>query len=169
VGGLLLAAGGCSTSVITRVNGAGAGVAPPARIAILVPEDDGAPNDLLTRSMMEAAFAKKGYVVAADGDYVADFSLADRPAGIGISQAKTESWLSPSKKRAPFQSCQDRTHRLTVVVVDRKTGQTVYRGGAEEHHCRGTLAQSRDALVQAVVADVQQPKGEQQIPRSGKK
>jgi hypothetical protein len=165
---LALSLAGCSTPIMTRVSGMGAGVAPPARLSIIAAEEDGPAIDGETQAALAAALTKQGYAVESDGDYILDFSFADRPATIGVSVGQADT-LSGAKAKKPLQSCKERTHRLTLLIVERKTGQPVYRSGAEEHHCKGTLAESRNALINAVVSDIKQPVPEHLIPRNGRK
>ncbi len=165
---LPLAMTGCTTAITTRVSGNGAGLAPPARLAIAPADEDAPLVDGETQSILGAALSKRGYMVSDEGDYILDFSLADRPAAMGASIGQSGPSLSAVKTKKPLQSCKDRTHRLTILIADRKSGQTVYQGGAEEHHCKGSLADSRAAMVNALVADIRQPGGVRLLSRKGK-
>lgn len=165
---LFVIAAGCAGPLQTRGFGAGPGVPAGARLAMIAPEEDSPPVDATTGTALAAALTRQGYRVGDDGAYVVDFSLAERPATMGVTPSKAERALSAAKARKPLQSCQDRTHRFTLVILDRKTGEAAYRGDAEEHHCRATLDDSRTHLIEAVVADLKQPKGAYQLTRPGK-
>ncbi len=160
---------GCAGPLQTRGFGSGPGVPAGARLSIIAAEEDGPPVDAATHRALAATLTRAGFSVGDDGAYMVDFSLAERPATMGVTPGKTERALSAAKGRKPLQSCQDRTHRFTLVILDRKTGETAYRGDAEEHHCRATLDDSRPHLIDAVVADLKQPKGVYELSRPGKK
>jgi hypothetical protein len=158
---------GCASSVMTRVLGEGAGIAPPAQLAFLKADEDAPAADEATAKALADALGAQGYKVADDADYLIDFALAQRPAALSIATGSNAP-LSPAKKAKPLQSCKDNTYRLTVTVADRKTGATLYRGSAEEHHCKATLAESRGALIDAVVADLKKPGGARVLKRGGR-
>jgi hypothetical protein len=159
---------GCASSVMTRVSGEGAGIAPPARLAFLKADEDAPAADEATAKALADALRAQGYSVADDADYLIDFALAQRPAALGITTAGSTTPISAATVRKPLQSCKDNTHRLTVTVADRKTGAMLYRGSAEEHHCKATLAESRGALIDAVVADLKKPGGARVLKRGGR-
>jgi hypothetical protein len=155
---LALGTGGCARPVETRIAGIGVGLTPPARVAALVPDEDGPAVDLKTQAIVEAALVRQAYVVVTDGDYLFDFSLSDRPTAVGIVSGAGGQPLSAAKPGKATKSCAKRTHRMTLSVVNSKTGQVVYRGSAEEYHCRGALGESATALADALAVDLKRPK-----------
>jgi hypothetical protein len=163
---LLLVTSSCAQPGM-RIATSGPGVLPAAHLAFLESDEDAPVVDMQTRQLIEAALIRQGYQLAADGEFVVDFSLAERSAEMGVSPGAPNAWLSSAKKKTMFQSCKDRIHRLTLLVTDRRTGQLVFRGGAEQSHCKGSLATSRTALVDAVVADLKKPMGDRQISVHG--
>ncbi len=155
----ILAAG---TAVLRRMRArGGAHNIPPA-------EEDTPIADAATAAALTEALRAQGYVVADDGAYLVDFALAERPAATSVSTGESTAPLSAAKKRKPLQSCKDQTHRLTLTVADRKSGATVYRGSAEEHHCKATLAENTATLIGAIVADLKQPGGVRVLKRGGR-
>jgi hypothetical protein len=159
---------GCAATVTTRVSGEGAGLAPPARLAFLATDEDAPVADAAAAAALADALRAAGYSVADDADYLIDFALAARPAAFGVHAGGSTAPLSAAKRKKPLQSCKDHTHRLTLTIADRKTGNTLYRGSAEEHHCKATLAESRAALISAVVGDLKKPGGARVLKRGGK-
>ncbi len=159
---------GCAQTVTTRVAGEGAGLTPPARLAFLTADEDAPATDEATAAALANALRAQGYGFADDADYLIDFALAERPAALGITTTGSTAPISAAKARKPLQSCKDNTHRLTVTVADRKTGTILYNGSAEEYHCKTTLAESRGALISAVIADLKKPGGVRMLKHAGR-
>jgi hypothetical protein len=160
--------GGCAQPIMTRVSGVGSGVMPSARLSFLVPEPDSPVMDPTVRKALTDRLTTRGYAVVEGGDHMLDVSLSDRAATMGVRGEAAGSWMSGSKAKRPLQSCANRVHRLTLAVVKQATGVVVYRGQAEEHHCKGTLQESMLALVDAVVADMTKPAGTAVLTRTGR-
>lgn len=160
-------ASSCAGPVKTRITGTGPGVRPPAALSFLASEEDSPKPDPATEAALRAALQQAGFSVTTDADYTVDYAVAERPSGYGVSAAPGGEWLSEEKAKRPFSSCKERTHRITLTVVERKTGTPLYRGSAEEHHCRATLPESKGALIAAILADLQAPQGKREVRRKG--
>jgi hypothetical protein len=164
---VLLLVSGCASPVVTRVSSTGRGLAPPTQLAFGSPDDDAPAADAQTQAELDSALRARGYSIGAEAEYLIDFSLADRPASLRIATSKPDLPSSGVKKHRFLARCTARSHRLTLVVVDHKTGETAFRGAAEENHCKGSLEKSRAALIEALVADLKNPRGDHYQPRSG--
>ncbi len=166
--GAAMAVSGCARPIETRLTSAGTGLLAPAQMTAFVPDEDGPAVDLKIQAVIEAALVSHAYRVSPDADYLFDFSLSNRPAAVGISFSPDGSSQSPGKSRKATKSCANRTHRMTLSVVDRKTGQSVYRGSAEEHHCRAALSESAAALADILAADLKLPQTNKILRRKGR-
>jgi hypothetical protein len=166
--GAALAVAGCTRPIETRVTSAGAGLPAPARIAALLPDEDGPAVDLKNQAVIEAALLRHAYIVSPNADYLFDFSLSDRPTTVGIAFSPEGSLPSVGKPGKATKSCAKRSHRMTLSVVDRKSGQSVYRGSAEEYHCRAALSESAAALADILVADLNLPQNSRVLKRQGR-
>lgn len=124
--------------------------------------------DAATETALRSALQKAGYALAHDAPYLVDYSVAERSARTGISSKPGGEWLSEEEPKQPLFSCKQKTHRITFTITERATGAALYTGSAEEHHCRATLAESRDALIKAILSDVPQPAGKRVLRRAGR-
>lgn len=159
---LVLFAGGCVSPVTTRVSATGPGLAPAAQLAFAVPEDDAPAQDAPTQAAIEAALQARGYRVVDDGAYLIDFGVADRMEALGVD---AQAALSPPPQRKWLSSCKRRTTRLTMTVTNRKSGETLFRGSAEETQCPSKVAAGAQALVALLLDDLEQPRGTRVLKR----
>jgi hypothetical protein len=165
---IALCIAGCAHPIVTRISGTGVGVASSARLSFLVSEPDAPQIDPAARKALTDRLLAKGYTVVDSGDHLLDFSLSDRVATMGVRGEAPGSWLSNTKAKRPFQPCANRVHRVTLVVVEQASGNIVYRGQAEEYHCKATLQDSVSALVDAVVVNMAKPLGMHVLTRKGR-
>ncbi len=164
---LALISAGCASPVQTRLAGNGAGVAPAARLVVLAAEEDGPLDNAALLSAIKVRLAGLGYSVAADGEYILDFALSARSADISVSASSDKAATTGPKKNF-LQSCKPQVHSLTLVALNRDSGDVAYRGAAEELHCRGTLAESLPHLVDALATDITRPGGIRLLSRKGR-
>lgn len=164
--------GGCSGPVETRIASTGPGV--PDRPVLMWAEDaEGValPADLgRARAAVEAALTAQGFRFAGEASVAVTLGLSERPASLGLRSGSgaDERTLSPAKKRRLFQRCADRTLRLGVALVDRASGRLLYRGAAQEAHCRAGFADATARLARLAVADLAAPGGERVVFTRGR-
>lgn len=155
--------GGCSGPVETRIASTGPGM-PDRPVLMWADGSEGkasSPDEDRTRARaaVEAALTAQGFRFADDGAVVVMLGLSERPATLGLQggNGADERTLSPAKKPRLFQRCADRTLRLGVALVDRATGRLLYRGAAQEAHCRAGFADATSRLAHLAVADLAAP------------
>ena len=108
------------------------------------------------RELTVSALGKYGFTENAAAPILVNIAIADRPADmtITIGEEKSLQTLVTAKKSKALQSCADREHRLTIIVVDKNGGELLYSGTAAEYHCKGTVNASLPYLVNGALADL---------------
>jgi hypothetical protein len=153
----------CASPAPTRIVGSGAGVAPPAGLAVLAADADGAPANSALTALAEKSLAARGYRLDPEGPYILDMAYGLRPGEIAVFAKPSAPALSPSQKKGFLSACKKQTHRLTLSVLERASGSSVYQGTAEEVHCQGKTTDSLERLLNALTADLAKPGGERVI------
>jgi hypothetical protein len=156
---------GCASPVVTRLSSSGAGLAKTARFAILEVEPDGAPADAPLEDLLNKNLAMSGYTLASDGEYILSSAFGIRPGGIAIYGTPNLPPLSATQKKSGFGRCNVEVHRLTISVLERATGKSVYQGTAEETHCSAITANSLPYLTGALTSDLSKPGGNRVVKR----
>jgi len=158
---------GCSGPIETRIASAGDGVPGNASVAIR-PYDMSIPHaDWITaRDAIKATLAEKGHAIADASPLAMDIAVSARPAVTGVAGANGQA-VSPVKPHRLLQSCRDQVYRLVVVVVDSASGRLLYRGSAEEYHCRARLADTLAVLSRRALADIDHPGSNRIESRAG--
>jgi hypothetical protein len=156
---------GCASSIAMRISSSGAGLNPSTRFAILKAEPDGAPADATLDDMLKTNLAKSGYILASDGDYVVSSAFGIRPGNIAVFGASSLPPLSSIQEKSGLSKCKAHVHRLTISVLERATGESVYQGTAEETHCNTLAAYSLPQLVEALTNDLLKPGGARVLKR----
>lgn len=117
-----------------------------------------APNPEMTDFVeleLGKALNKNGLVKSTQASVLVNYSIADRPGSIAIQlgEGETARTITSAKEKKPFQSCEDREHRFVITMIDRETGNQLYRGTASEFHCKANPRQSIPYLVKAALSD----------------
>ncbi len=112
----------------------------------------------LTQQELRQALEAKGYLESKSASILLSSSIASRPASIAIQlgEGKEAHMVTVTKANKPFQSCKDREHRLIVTLIQRDSGEQLYRGTASEYHCKADLTLSLPHLVKAALSDLGQ-------------
>jgi hypothetical protein len=160
---LLVAA--CAAPVATRLTTSGPGLAAPARLTMLAPEPDGAPANAALQALAEKSLATHGYSFVPEGAYFLDIGFSQRSADISVNARQPLVPISPSQKKSFLSRCKKQVHRLTLSVIERASGASVYQGTAEETLCDTVTAESLPYLVEALTADLAKPGGERLLKR----
>lgn len=164
---LLLAPAACAGPVETRINAAGAGVAPQQAL-MWAPLPAGASAEVeQARTALANALQTQGYRIVDEAPLALSLGVSERPARIGLTMGQGAA-LSPAKEDRPLQSCDDRMLRLRVSIVDPVSGETRYSGAAEEAHCHATLTEALPRLARLAVADMASPAGARLVQSAGR-
>ncbi|MFU7527011.1 hypothetical protein [Qipengyuania sp. ASV99] len=158
--GLILCA--CSVSSPLAVRSiASDGLAPEAQIAITLPDDGSAPLTHQFAKALIAALETSGMEISPDGRLIADYAVSVSPAQIGLREAggTTEvptnqpEWIAEPRPRKRFDECDAQQLRGTLLLIDRSTGQTLYRGQGAATECEFGEDKIRELAVK-LVADL---------------
>lgn len=148
---------GCTGPIETRVQTISSAESP--QLSSFHFSDVTAPNaqisDLVKRELDQALEAK-GYLQSKQAPILLGFSIADRPASIAIQLGEDNNVrkVTSTKEDKPFQSCKDREHRLIVTLIQKGSGEQLYRGTASEYHCKAKMQQTVPHLVKAALSDL---------------
>jgi hypothetical protein len=163
---LLAGAAACSGPIATRSGLAGPVVAATTPVALAAAPDAAGSAYQLASMAVADALRHHGYRLAADAPMRIEIGISERGAEAAVLPLAGPA-LSSAKAPRLLQNCQDRTHRLTLAVYDpAQPGMT--RTWAEEHHCRGNLAESMAALADQAVSALAGPALDGRSERTGK-
>lgn len=112
-------------------------------------------SDLIKQELRKT-LKSKGLEESEPASLLLSFSIAERPASIAIKLGEGNKFImaAAAKENKPFQSCQDREHRLIVTLTQRDSGEQHYRGTAAEYHCKADIKQSLPFLVEAALSEL---------------
>jgi hypothetical protein len=108
------------------------------------------------RDVLLAALSRRGIKTDEHSTLVLTASLSARPSALGIF-APDGTVMAPEKRRLFLQSCADTSYRLVLGIIDRRTGEIVGRGWAEEAHCKGGKDEAVPRLVRYAIAMLLDP------------
>ncbi len=122
------------------------------------------------RNLLIAALAQRGFSRSEAAGVMLEIALSDRPAELALTRGEGEetSVIAPSKERKPLQSCDDREYRLSIRFTRISDGAHLYLGEAAEYHCRASLSEALPAMVNAIVSDMDGPRGTKVVERRGR-
>ena len=164
---LFLGLSACASPIETRVNSAGPGVATTLTILHETPPTASAAAQ--ARAAVIKSLANRGFSETHAGDVQLHVAFAEREAAISVKvkSGETVTDIATAKAAKPFQSCDDREMRLSVILTRIGDGTELYRGEASEYHCKAQMAEVLPALVAAALADLSRPKRAYKIRRQG--
>jgi len=148
---------GCSGPIATRVNSVtNAAAATEAQLYHFVDTQD--QNNALyqeAKGLVKLALAERGLKEESKSSLIATLTLSSRPASVALSsgQADKKKIIANSKSQQLFQNCDDQEHRLGILLLDGKSGDTVYQGSAAEYHCKAGLSESLPFLIKGALKD----------------
>ena len=104
------------------------------------------------------AFTDNAALLDDKGGLLADFALSIGAASDGVLRGDAKSaevennpdWIAPPRKSGRFDKCDAKRMRGTLVLLDRETSETVYRGTADQIDCEfgdGDITNMAHALV----------------------
>ena len=104
-------------------------------------------------------FARRGYHVAAEADFRVDVGLAKRAVEVGFRGEPATAGRSVGVEALPedrrIDLCREHIFRLSVAIVDRRSGLIVYRGTAEDVRCGEPGADNLLALANVALHSLQ--------------
>jgi hypothetical protein len=160
-----LALAGCAGPVETHTGFFGKTGLPATALVVATPNENPGATSQMARDVVAQELVQQGYTVAERGGATVLVTVAERPATVEVRSAQ-DAVVSPEKRKRLLQSCVDRTHRLTLVML--APDGEVSRAWAEERHCKGTLAQSLKPLAQSAIASLAGKQAAGVVLRSGR-
>jgi hypothetical protein len=101
----------------------------------------------------ERALIQMGYSIGPKGDYVVETAISERPLNV---EFKTDGGLNSTVAKLPIIAiCPQRVQRLTIAIIDARSGRPLYQGEAETTQCAGNIADKADGLARAALANLQ--------------
>jgi hypothetical protein len=158
---------GCSTGVETRVSSGGVN-AILAGSYILASTAESAPDVRAARSLVAEKLAQRGFRQSDEAPLYLEVTFDVRDAALSLGDSQGSGSISGAKKRKPLQSCADREYRLGVTMTRIADGVELFRGRAAEYHCNMSAAEALPALVDAVLADFGNPRGNYVLKRNAR-
>lgn len=146
-----LALSGCAGPVETLA-GASGHVAAPLPVRVISAPDS---TDDSARNAVAGALTERGYTVSPQAQAFVVVGTAERDARIAIATPDNQA-LSPAKHHRLLQDCSDRTQRLSIAFYAADDAEPV-RAFAEEHHCKGVLADNVPSLAHGAVEQLLNP------------
>lgn len=151
----------CSVSspLVVRSN-VSDGLSPNAQIAIARVEGGGAPLARQFVDALTAALEARSIEISPEGGLIADYAVAAGPAEIGLRETgralavptSAPEWIAAPRPRKRFDECDAQQLRGTLLLIDRSTGQTLYRGQGAATECEFGEDHIRE-LAEKLVAD----------------
>lgn len=103
--------------------------------------------------------ARRGYLVATEADFRVDVGLAKRAVEVGFRGEPATAGRSSGVEALPedrrIDLCREHIFRLSVAIVDRRSGLIVYRGTAEDVRCGEPGADNLLALANVALHSLQ--------------
>lgn len=143
-----LAISACAGPIETHAGMDGVALSGQTAVAVVSARGAGVASDEAT-SAVQKELARRGVALSDSAAARLTVAIAERPAGLAmLSDGGTV--LSGAKAKRLLQNCEDRTHRLLLVLET--AGAAPVRAWAEEAHCKGDLAASVMPLAERAVA-----------------
>lgn len=139
---------GCAGPIETHAGMDGLGLSGQSTLAVVPASGAGSAADDAISAVIKA-LERRGMTVADASAARLTVAIAERPAALGIL-TEDGKVLSGSKRQRLLQSCEDRTHRMLLVLET--VGAPPVRAWAEEDHCKGELSASVMPLAERAVA-----------------
>lgn len=163
--GCALTLAACVVSSPLEIRSSGAGLQRGAPVSLVRPDDA---DGLSARfaSAVERALVDRSVTLAQDARFIADISVAKRPASAGLirgegsepEQGQEPDWLVRPREKERFDKCEAQRLRATLVIYDRSNGSVAYRGSGQAIECAfgdSDLAE----FARSLVADALDPAG----------
>jgi len=149
-GAMLVLVGAC-VSPLSREGSlppAGAGLADPTYALASAPGNGEAAGAV---SLVRDALAAKGYRETPNGRYRLEVGLASAPPQVEVQHDESRGSTSSGALPNPIVLCRPRRYVLTVGMVDRASGDVLFRNAAVVRHCGSTSEKILPRLARAAV------------------
>ncbi len=170
--GCVLLLAGCASPVVTRIDTAAPAPLPtPSSFSLMPAPGELSPVHYGATNRVSVELIDRGWRQADVGDYLLSVTLSDRPASArlqaGDDSGQPQAVIGPAPDRKKTRGCARRDHRLSVVLIQRQTGEIVYSGSGAEYHCKGTPSASMPHLVSAALEGLDGEPGPRMVERKG--
>ncbi|ATY33358.1 DUF4136 domain-containing protein [Sphingomonas psychrotolerans] len=151
-GALLLLVGACTSPLSRegRLPPPGEGLADATYALAPVPGDSDAAVAGAV-SLVRDALADKGYRETANGRYRLEVGLASAAPELEVQRAESGESAARSMRRNPIVLCRPRRYVLTVGMIDRASGEVLFRNAAAARHCGTSPGKILPKMVRAAV------------------
>ncbi|WP_029935850.1 hypothetical protein [Sphingomonas sp. UNC305MFCol5.2] len=149
-GAMLVLVGAC-VSPLSREGSlppAGAGLTDPTYALASAPGNGEAAGAV---SLVRDALAAKGYRETPNGRYRLEVGLASAPPQVEVQHDESRGSTSSGALPNPIVLCRPRRYVLTVGMVDRASGDVLFRNAAVVRHCGSTREKILPRLARAAV------------------
>lgn len=102
-------------------------------------------------SLVRDALAAKGYRETPNGRYRLEVGLASAPPQVEVQHDESRGSTSSGAPPNPIVLCRPRRYVLTVGMVDRASGDVLFRNAAVARHCGATPGKILPRLARAAV------------------
>ncbi len=162
--GLMLAA--CAGPIETRISSSGEAAVSPQKIRLAPLPAESSGIILEARKLAAAALEERGFALDEDAALAVNVAVSDRPAKLAVKNG--DSIVAPTKRKKLLQNCEDREYTAMLMLTRVADGEQLYVGEAAEYHCKAALAKVLPSLIDALVSDIDGPRGEKQFFRVGR-
>ena len=162
IGLLALGMAGCSSGVERHVRSDGSGVAGSPAL-MWQPEAEGSPTNpslIRAREAVSARLGEQGFHFAEQAPVMLSVGVAERPARLVLQAPGDATVAGAGQPRSGLFSCRRPVlTRLSVSLTDSASGELLYKGSAEETHCRAASEELAGQLAASALADMKAPVG----------
>lgn len=154
VAGAMLSLVGACTSPLSRegrLPPAGEGLVDATYALAPVPGDSDAVRAGVV-SLVRDALIAKGYREAVNGRYRLEIGFASAPPVVEVQRENGDS-RARSGSRNPIVLCRARRYVLTVGMIDRASGDILFRNAAAARYCGKSLGKILPKMVRAAVSE----------------
>ncbi|MEE9432928.1 MAG: hypothetical protein V3V15_01655 [Sphingorhabdus sp.] len=167
---ILLGLAACAGPIETRLLSAGEANIDALSYSYSKPTAAASAEYGMARALIIEALSKRNFRNAENAPVLLQMAVSERPANLGLKRGEGENVkvIAPTKKRKLFQSCKDREYRLSLRFTQVSDGRLLYSGEAAQYHCKLGLSEALPGMVDAVIADIDGPRGAKVIKRRGR-
>lgn len=152
----------CAVSTPLEVRSTGDGLSQQSSVAFVGSQDEPSEQRKAFAAALTQALSQRSLSVAPSGRYIAEYAFSISDATEGLVAGKPDKaaadagaepdWAARPRKKRTFDKCKAKRMRGTLVLLDRSTGKTAYRGEGGQIEC-SFANEDIAALADALVAD----------------
>jgi hypothetical protein len=150
----------CSVSAPLSLESTGTIRETSESVFIAMSTEDATPNRATFGGALIKAFAQNSFSTSDEGNLIVDFgvSISDAKTGLIGGEVQTgkpdqdQTWLAAARSDRDFDKCDAQRMRGTLVLIDRTTGTTLYRGSATRVECNFS-DRDLETMAEALVED----------------